>query len=80
MNIQVIKDKDMGTYRELSSLVGGECGVSRLDIYVDPTLPERTQQMLVIHSVIENYNRSLPHNKVEELCGFIEEALDKLKE
>ncbi len=59
-------------------LTGGEFGVSKLDIYVDPSLPERTQQMLVIHSIIENYNRGMAHDKVEELCSFIEEALDML--
>ncbi len=80
MNIEVIKDEDMGAYRELSSMVGGECGVPSLKIYIDPSLAERTQRMLIIHSVIENYNRSMPHDKVEQLCGFIEEALDMLKE
>ena len=71
MNIQVIKDKSMPT-----DLTGGEYGVSTLDIYIDPDLPERTQRMLIIHCVLENYNRAMPHEKVEELCGFIEEALD----
>lgn len=80
MNIHVIMDKDMSTYRELSSLVGGECAVPCLDIYIDPQLPIRTQRMLVIHSIIENYNRSMPHNKVEELCSFMEEALDMLED
>jgi len=79
MNIKVIKDQDMETYRALSSLVGGECGVPSLAIYVDPSLPERTQRMLVIHAVLENYNRGMPHDKVEQLCGFIEEALDQLE-
>lgn len=78
MNIQVIKDNDLATYRALSSLVGGECGIPSLKIYIDPQLPPRTQRMLVIHSIIENYNRTMPHDKVEELCGFIEDALDML--
>ena len=80
MNIEVVRDNDMATYRGLSSLVGGECGVPSLMIYIDPSLPERTQRMLIIHSVIENYNRSMPHNKVEELCSYIEDALDQLGE
>ena len=71
MNIRVIKDKTMPT-----DLTGGEYGVPRLDIYIDPDLPERTQRMLIIHCVLENYNRSLPHEKVEELCQMIEDALD----
>ena len=79
MNIKVIKDKDMETFRELSSLVGGECGVPNLTIYIDPILPKRTQQLLVIHSIIENYNRGMPHDKVEELCSFIEDGLDELE-
>ena len=71
MNIQVIKDKTMPT-----DLTGGEYGVPKLDIYVDPNLSERTQRILVIHCIIENYDRSLPHEKVEELCQMIEDALD----
>ena len=71
MNIRVIKDKTMPT-----DLTGGEYGVSKLDIYVDPDLPERTQRMLIIHCVLENYDRSLPHDKIEELCQIIEDALD----
>jgi len=79
MNIEVIKDCDMATYRALSNVVGGECGVPTLRIYIDPSLPIRTRRMLVIHSVIENYNRGMPHHKVNQLCEFIEDALDKLE-
>ena len=75
MNIRVIKDKTQPTH-----FTGGEFGISRLDIYIDPSLPERTQQELIIHCVIENYCRSWQHGKVEELCGYVEDALDKLKE
>ncbi len=74
MNIKVVKDDTQPT-----NMTGGEFAVPRLDIYIDPTLPDRTKRMLVIHSVVENYNRSMPHDKVEELCGFIEEALDQLE-
>ena len=73
MNIKVIKDNTMPSY-----LTGGEFGVSSLEVYVDPSLPERTQRALVTHAVIENYFPSLSHGKVEELCGDIEEALDEL--
>ena len=74
MNIQVIRDTTMPSH-----LTGGEFGISNLEVYVDPSLPERTQRALVTHCVIENYFRSLSHEKIEELCGFIEEALDALE-
>ena len=75
MNIQIKRDATMPT-----DLTGGEFGVSTLKIYVDPALPIRTQRILVIHSIIENYNRGIPHDKVEELCEFIEGGLDMLEE
>ncbi len=71
MNIRVIKDSEVQ-----SDITGGEYGIPRLDIYIDPDLPERTQRMLVIHCILENYNRSIPHEKVEELCQILEDALD----
>jgi len=75
MNIKVIKDSTMPT-----NLTGGEFGIPQLDIYVDPRLPKRTQRSLIIHCVIENYFRSIEHSKVEEVCSFIEEAIDQLDE
>ncbi len=80
MNIQIIKDTDMATYRELSNATGGECGVVSLKIYIDPSLPLRTRRLLVIHSIIENFNRTMPHDKVDELCAYIEDGLDILEE
>lgn len=77
MNIQVIKDKLIPPHLVFT---GGEYGVAKLDIYIDPELPLRTQRMLVIHCLIEDYFRSIEHSKVEELCGFIEEALDMIEE
>lgn len=73
MNIQIIKDTEMPT-----DLTGGEYSSANIDIYVDSDLDIRTQRLLVIHSVIENYCRSWVHSKVEELEGFIGEALDQL--
>jgi len=75
MNIKVFTDRDMPT-----DLTGGELTVANINIYIDPDLDMRTQRLLVIHGVIENYNRSMPHDKVDELCSFIEEALDMLEE
>ena len=70
----MIKDETMPTH-----FTGGEFGISGLDIYIDPSLPERTQRELIIHCVIECFDRSLPHNKVELLTEFIIEALDQLE-
>ena len=73
MNIKIIKDSTMPTH-----LTGGEFGVSHLEIHIDPLLPDRTQRALVIHCVLENYCRSWGHDKIEELCDYIEDALDIL--
>jgi len=75
MNVTVRLDQNMP-----SDVTGGEYGLVSLDIYVDPDLPEETQRLLVIHSIIENYNRSMPHDKVDELCGLIDDALMQLGE
>ena len=71
--IKIIKDQNMP-----SDLTGGEYATVDITIHVDPRLPVRTQRMLVIHSIIENYCMSWSHNKVEELCSFIEDGLDDL--
>ena len=76
MNIKVFKDKLIPPHL---AFTGGEYGIAKLDIYVDPDLPIRTQRMLVIHSIIEDYFGCLSHDKIEELCGYIEEALDILE-
>jgi len=73
MNIKVIKDDSMPSH-----LTGGECGISGLEIYVDPRLPIRMQRILIIHSIIENYFRSIEHNKVDDIVELITEALDQL--
>ncbi len=75
INIKVIKDKNQPTH-----FTGGEFGISKLEVYIDPTLPDRTQRALVIHCVVENYLRSVSHEKIEELCSFIEDALDQLED
>ena len=73
MNIKITKDETMPTH-----LTGGEFGISNLEIFIDPRLPIETQRMLVIHCIVENYCRSWSHDKVEQLCGFIEGALEEL--
>lgn len=76
MNITVIKE-DIPL--ESSLLIGGECAKCDLEITVDKHLPLREQQMLVIHSIIENYCQSWPHDKVNELEDLIREGLDQLQ-
>jgi len=73
MNVKVIKDKQVPT-----DLTGGEYATCNVTIYVNPKLPKRTQRLLVIHSVIENYCQEWNHNKIEELCEYIEDALDQI--
>ena len=75
MNIRVVKDSEMPT-----DLTGGEYTVAKIDIYIDPDLDTRSQELLVIHAVIENYCRNWEHDKVEELCDLIEEGLDRLRD
>ena len=74
MNIKVKLNPD-----EPTDLTGGEHAICNLEISVDPSLSERTQRGLIIHSVIENYNRGLAHSKVEELCDMIQDGLDQLE-
>ena len=63
-----------------SHRLGGECATFNLLISIDKKLPKREQRALVIHAVLENYNRSMPHDKVDELEELIIEALDQLEE
>ncbi len=74
MNIQVFREVEMPT-----DLTGGEYSTAEIGIYIDPHLPIRTQRLLVIHSIIENYCRSWAHDKVEELCEFIEDGIDQVE-
>lgn len=75
MNIYLHFDREMP-----SDLTGGEYAVPVLDIYVDSRLPRKTQQMLVVHAVIENFCRNWAHSKVEELCDYLDEAIEQLGE
>ncbi|KKM73570.1 hypothetical protein LCGC14_1409210 [marine sediment metagenome] len=75
MNIKVRK---VAEKREHTSLTGGECATSRLVIDIDKKLSARRQRELVIHAVVENYNRGMPHEKVDELTEFIMHGLDQL--
>lgn len=59
--------------------VGGECATARLDIDIEEALPIREQRLLVIHAILENYFRSIEHDKIDELEALIGEALDQLE-
>ncbi len=74
MNIKVILNPD-----EPTNMTGGEHALCRLDIFIDPHLSKRTQRALIIHAVIENYNRGLPHDKVDEMAEMIQDGLDQLE-
>ena len=60
-------------------LTGGEYATCDVNIFVDPRLPIEEQRLLIIHAVIENYCRSWCHEKVEQLCEFIDEGLVELE-
>jgi len=77
VNITVHREEMLGLSPEE---VVEEYGLLNLEIHVDKTLPYRTQQNLVIHAVIEGFCRNWPHDKVEELEGYIRDALDNLDE
>ena len=57
-----------------------EHSIANIEIHIDKHLIKRIQENLVIHSVIENYCRNWPHDKVDELEELIREGLDKLTE
>ena len=77
MKIQVIRE---ALNCENSMELGGEYAVSSLEIYIDQSLPPRTQTKNVIHAVIENYCPNWGHEQVDELTGYIEDGLDQLGE
>ena len=72
MNIKVIGEEDPN----FTFVSGGECAVCDLTIYVSNTLDARDKREVIIHAVIENYCRSWPHDKVNQLTEFIQDALD----
>ena len=74
MNIKVIREE------QPIHLTGGEYALSEVTISVSPKLEPREQTEVVIHSVIEVYNCSWTHDKVEELTSLVMEALDQLNE
>ena len=76
MNITVCKEAILGLSSEE---VVEEYGMLNLEIHLDESLPYRMQQNLVIHAVIEGFCRNWVHEKVEELEGYIRDALDQLE-
>ena len=75
MNISIRHERE----HHANVYTGGECAIAELTISVDQNLLYIEQQLLVIHAIVENFNRSMPHDKVEELMNFIETALVKLE-
>ena len=78
MKISVVLDN--GLDPENSVALGGEYATCDVSVIVDSTLPLRTQRILVIHAILENYNPSWVHDKIDELTALIEDGLDQLKE
>ena len=73
MNIKVIRE---AMNNENSMDLGGEYGTLSLDIYIDESLPRRTQINRLIHAVVEGYNCNWENDKVEQLTDLIQDALD----
>jgi len=75
LNITVTKEDLSGVSHEC----GGAYAVPSLDIVADSNLPLREQRIGVIHEIIENFNLGMCHEKIDELCGYIQEGLDLLE-
>lgn len=58
---------------------GGEYATLTLEIYVDPSLTNRSANECVVHSIVENYCPSWPHEKYDELGGLILDGLEQLR-
>lgn len=50
-----------------------------LEITVDSRLDKRVQRNLILHEILENYFRSVDHEKIEELVDILSDALDELE-
>ena len=74
MNVTIHREK-MDDYLDVH---GGECALSEVHIYVAEDLDPRVQRNLVIHAIIENYFRSISHDKIEELTDILCDSLDSL--
>lgn len=74
MNIKVIKREP-----SFSHLTGGEETAQHVEISIDRTLYPYEQEGLVIHSIVETYCLSWPHDKIDELTEYIQEGLEQLK-
>jgi len=76
LNIKVIREE---MRVENTAGTGGEYADTTLEIYLDNSLPLRSQREVIIHAVIENYNRGMTHDKVDQLTDFIQQGLDQLE-
>ena len=74
MNILITKEN----LRELDPEIL-ECAQMDLRISLEQDLPIRKQRELVIHAIIENFNLSWTHDKIDELTDYITGALDDLE-
>ena len=74
--MNIIVNKENAT--NWSHRTGGEYAIPSLEIFIDSNLPPREQSLLVIHAVLEIYFCSVSHDKIDEVCEFITEALDQL--
>ena len=77
MKVNVNPEPDL-VYPENDLVTGGEYAISELSIFVNPELPMRTQRLLIIHAIIENYAPAWHHDKVDDLTALIEDGLDQL--
>ena len=73
MNIEIILGESNHSFE-----TGGEYAIAKLDVYIDKTLPFRIQRGLIIHAIVENYLRSIPHSRVDELTEYLQDGLEQL--
>lgn len=57
-----------------------EYAIASLEIHIDSSMRYEAKRHLIIHAILENYCRSWPHEKIEELEEFIADALIQLDE
>ncbi len=75
MDIKIIKE-EMMNYLDIH---GGECANMSVKVFVDVGLAPRVQRNLVMHAIIECFNKNWEHGKVEELTELVADALDQLE-
>ncbi len=61
-----------------SHLTGGGYAICNLDVFIDKSLDYNSQVEILIHEILENYNKGMSHDKVDELTSIICDALFEL--